>query len=158
MEDIYAQAAQILDFLREIEFVVSGLYQRFAFFFQADRTFWEDLATDKANHAALVGELKSTLLKNGSPLEVGMANLPAFGACRHAAQAQLNRLERGQLGRKSALFIARDFEKMMLEHRFYESIRSENPDYVLIRDRIRNETELHLQKLENYIATLFPLK
>ncbi|MEW5900467.1 MAG: hypothetical protein AB1715_03285 [Acidobacteriota bacterium] len=157
MEDIYLKATQILDFLRDIELVVAELYQRFAIFFPTDRVFWEDLSADEANHAALVAELKNTLLKNGSPFEIRKVNLPALGACRQGVQGQLNRLERGELGRKSALFVARDFEKMIIENRFYDAIQSEHPEYLVIKDKIRKETEFHLQKLDNYIKTLFPL-
>ncbi len=156
MEDIYAEAAQILDFLRDIELVVAELYRRFARFFSEDRVIWEDLTQDEENHAHMARELKNALLKNGSPLEVGKINLTALQTYRRGIEDQIGRLKRGELGRQKALFIARDFERTLVEHRFYESVKSDNPEYRAIQAKIQKETELHLQKLENYIKTLFP--
>lgn len=156
MEDIYTKAGQILDFLHDIELVIAELYRRFSVFFAEDRVIWEDLCQDEESHAAMVGELKSVLLKNGSPFEVGRINLAALGTYRRGIEDQIGRLRRGELGRQKALFIARDFERTLVERRYYELIRSDNPEYRSIQDKIRKETEMHLQKLENYIRTLFP--
>jgi 1,2-phenylacetyl-CoA epoxidase catalytic subunit len=156
MEDMYRKAEQILDFLRDIELVVAELYRRFSRSFAEDRVIWEDLSQDEEGHAAMVTELKQTLLRNGSPFEVNRLNLASLTTYRQGIENNLSRLQRGELGRQNALFIARDFERTLIEHDFYASIRSDNPEYRAIQDKIKKETELHLQKLENYIRTLFP--
>jgi len=157
MEDMYWKAGQVLDVLHKIELIVAELYRRFSHSFDQDRVFWENLSQDEESHAVMVTELKNTLFKNGSPFELGKINLLALSKYRQGIETQLGRLERGELRRQSAFFIARDFEKTLIERRFYESIQSENPEYRAIQDKIRKETEFHLQKLENYIKTLFPL-
>jgi len=156
MNDMYSKAEQILDSLRQIELVVAELYKRFSRSFVQDRVLWESLSRDEENHAALVDELKRTLLKNGSPFELGRISLIALSTYRQGVENQLSRLDRGELRRQSAFFIARDFEKTLIERRFYDSIHSQNPEYKQIQENIRRETETHLQKLENYIKTLFP--
>ena len=156
MNDMYNKAEQILDSLRQIELVVAELYKRFSRSFVQDRVLWESLSRDEENHAALVDELKRTLLKNGSPFELGRISLIALSTYRQGVENQLSRLDRGELRRQSAFFIARDFEKTLIERRFYDSIHSQNPEYKQIQENIRRETETHLQKLENYIKTLFP--
>jgi 1,2-phenylacetyl-CoA epoxidase catalytic subunit len=153
--DIYSQASEILDALREIELIAAELYQKFSRSFREDRVFWESLAQDEENHAAMVTELKNTLFKNGSPFEIGKINIFVLSTYRQGLTSQIERLQKGQLARRSAFFIARDFEKTLVEHRFYDSIRSENREYQAIQSRIQRETEIHLQKLENYIKTLF---
>jgi hypothetical protein len=154
--DLFSRAGQILDVLREIELVVAELYRQFSVFFPHDRVFWQDLSNDEENHATMVMELKNTLLKNGAPFEVGAVNLFALSAYRKGIEGYLDRLRRGELGRKNAFFIARDFERTVIEHGFYNAIKSENNDYQQIRNKIQKETEIHLQKLENYIQTIFP--
>jgi len=156
MNDMYSKAEQILDSLRQIELVVAELYKRFSRSFIQDRVLWESLSRDEENHAALVDELKRTLLKNGSPFELGRISLVALSTYRQGVETQLSRLDRGELRRQNAFFIARDFEKTLIERRFYDSIHSQNPEYKQIQENIRRETETHLQKLENYIKTLFP--
>jgi hypothetical protein len=156
MEDMYQKAGQMLDALRQIELGVAELYRRFSRSFVEDRVFWEGLSRDEANHALLVEELRRTLLKNGSPFELGRISLVAISTFCQGIEGQLNRLDRGEVRRQNAFFIARDFEKTLVERRFYDSIQSEKPEYKEIQDRIRRETEAHLQKLDNYIKTLFP--
>ena len=156
MDDMYWKAGQILDILHQIELIVAELYRRFSHSFVQDRVFWENLSRDEESHAVMVTELKNTLLKNGSPFELGKINLLALSTYRQGVESQLARLQRGELRRQNAFFIARNFEKTLIERRFYESIRSENPEYRAIQEKIRKETEFHLQKLENYIKTLFP--
>src|SRR4030042_3997908 len=135
---------------------MAELYRRFSRFFVQDRVFWEDLSQDEEGHAVMVTELKNTLLRNGSPFEVGKINLLALSTYRQGIKSKSSRLERGKLRRQNAFFIARDFAKPLIEHSFYESIRSANPEYRAILDKILKENEFHLQKLENYIKTLFP--
>lgn len=154
-EDIYARAADILDQLREIELAIADLYRRFASAFSADRAFWQDLAREEDHHAALAEELKRSLLKNGSPFEVAALNPTAVAAFRHSIDLQLARLERSEVGRREALFVAKDFERGLIERRLYESVRSEKRDYRASQEKIRRQTEEHYQKLQNYILTVF---
>ncbi len=155
VDDIYSQAGEILDALREIELIVAELYRHFSRSFREDRVFWESLSKDEENHAAMVTELKNTLLKNGSPFEIGKINVFVLSTYRQGLTSQIERLRKGQLARRSALFIARDFEKTLVDHRFYDAIRSDNRECKALQSRIQKETEIHLQKLENYIKTLF---
>ncbi len=153
--DIYSQADEILSALYEIESIAAELYRQFSRAFRQDRVFWESLSQDEESHAALVIELKNMLFKNGSPFEIGKINVFVLSTYRQGLTNQIERLQKGQVVRRSAFFVARDFEKTLVEHRFYDAIRSENREYQAIQSRIQRETESHLQKLENYIKTLF---
>jgi hypothetical protein len=155
MEDMYQKAGRILDMLRQVELVLAELYRRFSRSFVQDRVFWEDLSRDEESHAAIAEELKTALLKNGFPFELGKASLVALNAHRQGVESQLNRLEKGEIQRQNAFYIARDFERTLIERSFYDLIRSEKPGYKELQARIRRETEIHLQKLENTIKTLF---
>jgi rubrerythrin len=155
-EDVFLQAARILDQLREVELSVADLYRRFAGAFGADRIFWQDLARDEDRHAELASELKGALLKNGAPFEVVRLSPALLATFRQGIDQQHARFQRGEISRRAALFIARDFEKALVEYGFYDAIRSEKPDCRLVQERIRRETEGHFQKLQNYILTIFP--
>ncbi len=157
MDDMYARARQVLDGLREVELSVAQLFRHFSRVFPSDRVFWETLAGDEESHAAMVGDLKTALLENGWSFELGEISLPALNTVRLGIIGQIDRLRRGEIGRRNAFFIARDFEKTLIENHYYDLIRSDNKDYQVIQDKIRKETEAHLQKLENYILTLFPV-
>jgi hypothetical protein len=154
--DLFSRASQILDVLRDIELSVAQLYRGFSSSFPPDRVLWEDLARDEVNHAAMVEELKNALLKNGSPFELGQVNIFTLATFRTGIEGYLHRLERGELQRRHAFFIARDFENTLIENGFYYAVVSENKDYQTIQGKIQKETLAHLQRLENYIQTIFP--
>jgi len=157
MDDMYAKARLVLDGLREIELIVAELYRHFSHSFPSDRIFWETMAGDEANHAAWIDDLKTALFRNGWSFEVGKISLASLNTFRLGIVRQIDRLRKGEMGRRNAFFIARDFERTLIENRYFELIRSDNKDYQAVQDKIRKETEVHLQKLQNYILTLFPM-
>lgn len=154
--DIYQKARDILDEMEAVEFAVADLYRRFAGSFPTDRVFWQGLAQDEDGHAGLVGELRASLLRNGATFEVVRSNAAVLATFRKGVEFHSLRLQRGEIGRQSALFIARDLEKSLIERSFFSAIRSDKPEFRLVQDRIRGETEGHFERLQNYILTLFP--
>ena len=154
--DIYLQARIILDQMQAVEFAAADIYRRFAASFPADRIFWQGLAEDEDGHAAMVSELKAALLRNGAPFEVVRLNSAILVTFRQGIEQQSMRLQRGEISRRTALFIARDLEKSLIERSFFDAIRSEKPGFRMVQEKIRRETEGHLERLQNYILTLFP--
>jgi len=155
-DDVFHQAGMILDAMQAVEFAAADMYRRFAGSFPADRIFWQGLAEDEDGHAAMVSDLKAALRRNGAPFEVGRLNSAVLATFRHGIEQQSLRLQRGEISRRAALFIARDLEKTLIEHSFYGAIRSEKPEFRMVQEKIRRETEGHLERLQNYILTLFP--
>jgi hypothetical protein len=147
-------AEQILDLLREVELLVAELYRRFAQAFPLDRAIWEDLGRDEESHAGMVAELKAILFKNNFPAGFGKVNLAILGTYRKGLQDHIIRIQNGELGRQNALFIARDLEKTLVERAFYESVKSDDPEYRALQSRIQRETGTHLRRLEEYISRI----
>lgn len=154
--DIYLQAGAMLDEMQAVELAVADMYRRFAASFAVDRVFWQGLAEDEDGHAVMVAELKTALLRNGAPFEIVRLNPAVLATFRQGVEQQSLRLQRGEISRRTALFIARDLEKSLIERGFVDSIRSEKPDFRRAQDKIRRETEGHLERLQNYILTIFP--
>lgn len=147
-----ALVGEILSLMREIELAVADLYRRFAASFPQDRAFWEDLVRDEEGHAETVTALRLHLEKSEVPVAAGRVNLATLGTYRKGLEYQIGRLKKGELNRKSALFIARDLEKTLVERAFYAAVKSDDPEYRALRERIESETEAHLRKLEDHIA------
>jgi hypothetical protein len=154
--DIYLQAGLIFDELRALELAAADMYRRFAASFPADRIFWQNLAEDEDGHAVLIEELKTVLLKNGAPFEIIWPSLPALAAFRQGVEQQSLRLQHGVIGRRAALFIARDLERTLIERSVYGAVRSGKPEFRMVQEKIRRETSGHLERLQNYILTIFP--
>ncbi len=153
--DIYLQAGTILDEMQAVELAAADIYRRFASSFPADRNFWQDLARDEDSNGEMVGQLRALLLRNGAPFEV-VRNSAVLATFRLGIEQQAGRLQRGEIGRHAALFIARDLERSLIERSFLGAIRSEKPEFRAVQEKIRAETEGHLERLQNYILTVFP--
>ncbi len=154
--DIFHQAEIILDEMKALELAAADLYRRFAGSFPADRIFWQGLAEEEDGHGAMVSELKAALLRNGAPFQVVRLNTAVLPTFRQGVEQQALRLQQGGISRQGALFIARDLEKTLIERSFYDAVRSEKPEFRMVQEKIRRETEGHLERLQNYILTLFP--
>jgi hypothetical protein len=154
--DIYLQAGLILDELEAVELAAADMYRRFGASFPADRIFWQNLAEEEDGHAVLAAELKSALLKNGATFEIAWPGSAVLAAFRQGVEQESWRLQRGEISRRAALFIARDLERTLIERDFYGAVRSGKPEFRIIQEKIRRETEGHLERLHNYILTIFP--
>lgn len=151
MEDKFSKVIDLLDGLMKIEKSIADLYKAFAAAFPMDEAFWNNLSVDEKNHAHLITELKTSLLQNGTSLEIRKLNSYALDTYRKGLEEQIGRLHRGEIGRRNAFFLARDFEKTLIEGRFYELIQTRDESSLAILDRIQKETEFHWQKLERHI-------
>lgn len=152
MEEKPNAACRILDALREIEFLIADLYGRFALSFAEDRELWEGLKREEEGHAALADSLKGLLREADVPAALGKVHLAALETYKKGLDYQIGRLGRGELGRKNALFIARDLERTLVERMYYDLLRGGDADSESVKERIRSETESHFGRLEEYIA------
>lgn len=147
-------AEQVLDALREIELLVADLYRRFARFFSKDRELWESLSRDEEGHAAAAAELKGLVAGAEAPKTAGRTNIAALSTYKKGLEYHVHRLERGEINRTKALFTARDIERTLVERAFYDLVQSDQPGFKAGQARVSGETKSHLEKLEEYIASL----
>jgi hypothetical protein len=146
------KTAEVLDRLREIELLVAELYRRFARAFIEDRELWQGLSRDEEGHAALAERLKGMALEDEGPAALGRVHLAALETYKKGLEYQIGRLDRGEIARRNALFIARDLEKTLVERTYYDFVEGGGPDAGTLAARIKSEPESHLGKLERYIA------
>jgi rubrerythrin len=147
-----AVVGEILRLMREIELAVADLYRRFAAAFPQDRALWEDLSRDEDGHAETVSALRGLIGRSELPAAAGRVNLATIGTYLKGLEDHAGRLRRGEINRRSALFIALDLEKTLIERAFYATIKCDDPAYRALQDRIERETGSHLRKLEDHIA------
>lgn len=146
------RAAQVvLDELAAIESRLADFYGKCAETFTTDREIWRGLQVDEQSHAGFVSELKSMLRLRPEAFEPGGVGLPALKTYKKGIEEQIIRLERREIPRKNALFIARDFENTLIEKAFYTALHCSLPEYLELIGRIDAETERHRRKLDAYI-------
>lgn len=155
MADHPAQAAALLDALREIELLIADLYREFAQAFPEDEALWNELSRDEEAHALLAAKLKAMRGDLELPASVCKLHLAALGTYRKGLEYQLERLKRGELGRQSAMSIARDLERTLVERTSYDLVEGEDEGTRAATGRLRTETRSHLAKIEAAIIRTF---
>ncbi len=155
VEDRPNQAAPLLDALREIEMLIALLYREFARAFPEDGELWNELSGEEEGHALLAAKLKALSGDVQIPSSVCKLHLAALDTYRKGLDYQLGRLKRGELGRMSALSIARDLERTLVERTSYDLVDGDSAESRTATARIRSETGSHLSRIEAYIAGTF---
>ncbi len=144
----------IMDELAGIETRLAAFYGRCADAFRIDRDIWKELEADERSHVDFVSELKSMMILRPEAIEPGKVGLPALQTYKKGIEEQIFRLERGEIPRMNALFIARDFENTLIEKAFYSVLRSRYPEFMALTGRIDAETQRHRDKLNAYIEEI----
>ncbi len=149
------RGTQVLGTLKEIELLIAELYRRFAAAFAEDLELWESLSREEEGHAALAEGLRVVLEgQDVAPDALDKIHLAALETYKKGIEYQLGRLDRGEIVRRNALFIARDLEKTLVERMYYDLIKGAGTGAAEAAIRIQAETESHFGKLEAYIASL----
>jgi rubrerythrin len=145
--------------LIEHEKAIGRLYAAYARRFPRDREFWLELSQEERQHARWVESLRLRVEEDPSSLVV--ARFPT-GAIE-LSLAYVNRLienaDASHLARTNALSIALDLERSLLEHRYFEVFKSDDPQIQRILQRLRQDTQSHLQRVQHLwesVAQLSP--
>lgn len=152
MDDRRSQTASVLDSLRDIELLIADLYRGFAGTFEEDRALWEALSREEEEHARLVAGFEETHGDASVSESLRGIHLAALGTYRKGLEYQTGRLKKGEITRTSALSIARDLERTLVERLSHEIFPGGGPESGSIAGRLREETRSHLARLEAYMA------
>ncbi|NIM90218.1 MAG: hypothetical protein GTO17_04640 [Candidatus Aminicenantes bacterium] len=145
---------QLLDLLREVESALGDFYSRCAFFFPEDESLWEELKSDEIKHAGQVEELTIIFNEKKDRFRLGEFNPEPLKTFLEDIEDQRDSLEKGELTRDNALFVARDYEDNLVENKFLRAIESEEPEFIRLTEQIEQEETEHLEELEDYIKAI----
>jgi rubrerythrin len=146
---------QIMEQLKAVELAMARFYALCASSYPQDRALWEELAGNEEEHARRAEEFKQQVSARKEDYEPDKFNLAQLHTYRTGLEVETQRLRSGEIGRRSAVMIARDYEQTLVEKRFYKVVRSSRPDYLKISEDIERETRAHFQRLLDYIRDSF---
>ncbi len=136
-----------LDLLKEHELAIGRLYGAYARRFPRDREFWLSLSREERQHAQWVDSLRMRVDEDSSAL---VADRFPTGTIE-LSLAYVNRLTENadapSLTRTKALSIALDLERALLEHRYFEVFRSDDPRIERTLQLLRQSTQSHQEKV-----------
>ncbi len=155
MEESTSQKiTQLLNLLRDVESALGDFYSRCAFFFPEDEYLWEELKSDEIKHAGQVEELTTIFTEKKDQFRLGEFNPEPLKTFLEDIEDQRDSLEKGELARDSALFVARDYEDALVEKRFLRAVESDEPEFIRLTEQIEQEETEHLEKLDDYIKAI----
>jgi len=150
-KDNLKKANQFFDKLQHIESLLGKFYGQCASSFPEDKLLWEKLEKAEEHHARLAAELKKIMSGKEEKFELWEFNIFALKTYSKGIELQILRLEKGEIQRRKALFIAQNYKNTLVEKKFYATVKSDDPEYKNIKNKIEKEAEFHLKKLNDYI-------
>jgi len=153
-ENIQQKIIQILYMLKEIETALGEFYSRCAFFFPEDEQLWEELKSNEIRHAEQIDEIVTMVKEKTEKFLVGEFNPAALKTYLESIEDQRDSLEKGEINRNNALFIARDYENTLVEKQFHRAVKGVDPKFIHLTEIIEQEEREHLEKLNNYIKAI----
>ncbi|NIM90217.1 MAG: hypothetical protein GTO17_04635 [Candidatus Aminicenantes bacterium] len=153
-ENIQQKIIQILNMLKEIETALGEFYGRCAFLFPKDAQLWQELKGDEMRHAEQIDEVVAMVEEKAEKFLAGEFNPVALKTYLAGIKNQRDRLEKGEIGRDKAFFIARDYENTLVEKKFHRAVKSIDPGFMHLTEQIEQEEREHLEKLDDYIKSI----
>lgn len=112
----------VLDLLAQCERVVGRLYRVYSEMFLEHQGFWLGLSAEEMMHAARIEELAGTM--DPADLSLSRFNPQAVSASLEYLAARVREAEAQDLDLVAALSVALEIERAMLEHKWFEVLKT----------------------------------
>ena len=148
------QVIEILEKLKDIELSLAEFYETCSVAFSEQVTFFHTLNEEEKKHAVLISELID-VVRNGKLEGVpGRFKLPALNVYLEGIRASVAKVKNGKLSLLQVLTLAMDYEKSIVEKKFFEAIQSTSSQYDSVKLLLGMETKEHYQRIVNRIEAL----
>ena len=130
------------------EEAVAHLYEAYAQSFPECADFWSDLAVDELTHAEWLRSLAGRAEDAAVYINEDRFKKEAISAFGEYLRDQLARVQSQRLPLITALSVARDVERALIERRFFEVFESDSVEMKHLLHRLAESVEEHLRKVE----------
>lgn len=146
---------QILTGLEQLEKTVAGLYEVAAQQWPLYATLWANTAGDEIKHAEYIKTLADILTKNPDKFTI---NRPINIVAVNSSVAWINKniadIKAGRLDSDKMFFLARDIEQSILESKYSDFLKTDDPRYNELVKLIVKETVDHKKMIDDEISRL----
>jgi len=144
-----------LGLLAEAERAVGGLYEAWAQRWAPDAEFWKQTAQEEERHAQTMESLRAMLQARPGAFAPGRLLHPtAIKTFIKGVKWQQDRVGRGEIPASNFWFVARDIETALIESRFMEIMKTEDPECHELLGRVQADTARHLGSINERLAQL----
>lgn len=135
----------IIEALANNEEAIGKLYREYAFRFPDHEDFFNGLAAEEMNHAAWIRNVDSNLNK-------GRFKIEAIKSFTRYVNTELAKAQ--GLSLRQALSLTRYIEEALIERRYFEIFKEDDPKLKSVLTRLEKSTEDHLERVRAAIEKL----
>jgi hypothetical protein len=146
------ELARVLDTLAALgdhEHALAGLYAACGAVWVDDVALWNDLAASERGHAGCLALMADMVGGRPAAFAPGRPFSAAAGRLQVAyVESRTAEVMAGGMARRTALLMAREIERSIIETRLNELLETDDPDYLTVADKVVAETGVHYRLLE----------
>ena len=138
----------LTDFLVRNEESISELYLVYAGKYRDLAEFWHGLALEEKGHADCIRKLADKVVEQGLHIEPGRFRTEAIGNFTKYVQSETERARNEEMPLITALSIALDIEKSIIESKFFEIFDTDSAELKHVLHELAVSTNEHIQRVE----------
>ncbi len=151
---VMKQVIEILEKLKNIELALAEFYEACSVAFSEQETFFHALKKEENKHAVLISELID-VVRNGKLEGVpGRFKMPALNVYLDGIRASIEKVNSGKLSLIQVLTLSMNYEKSIVEKKFFEAIQSTSSQYDSVKMLLGMETKEHCRRIADCLEEL----
>ena len=139
---------KIIQKLIEVEKTIGDLYKVYSEKFPEYSQFWKETSNEEAVHAGFLITLGSQMNDKTEYFDAKGFNLAALDTMINYIKEKIRTAGDGNESALSALSIALDIERSLIESKFYESFRGESHELKTTIEKIIADTKRHREQIQ----------
>ena len=145
----------LLKSMAQLELTVSRFYTVCAQVMDDEKVFWLGISGQEENHAKSLYRMYIILIARPERFEKDRVfNTTAISTFISGVTAHIERVQKGDLPKKSVLILARDIENSLLENKISEIVKTDDVEYQSLAKSIVSETDNHKGVIQEKIRQL----
>ena len=138
----------ILEVMKELELAAAEFYRTCGEIWIIERDFWINMEQSELKHAQNIDLMIKVFSEKPEKFELGRPfKSPAIQTFISGVRSDIQRLRSRGLSKGKTLFVARDIERSILESRYMEIIRTNEPEFRTLMEQILLDTVTHQEWL-----------
>ena len=150
----------ILGKMAQIENAMAEFYRRAGAACASDAGFWTGLAGEETHHGAVIGAMVNLVVKRkGAGFSANRVfTAAALDTFQKIVNKNVSSLTDGSLTGDRVYYAARDLESALIETKYWELLKTDDPGYTELIRLVESETVAHHARLEERIRTIKPVE
>lgn len=142
---------KIIDSLVTCEESIALLYSQYAIILKEMEPFWSHLAQEETKHAAMLNSLHRILERGHIFYNIGKFDETSVKAIIDRIKSEVAMAEKKMISKMTAIETALHIETSLIDGHFYDTVKSDAPEFRHIAERLASDTKKHIKAIEEQI-------